>query len=570
MWFKAQKHMLEHCDTTTAKNNGVREPDSLLVAWDRKRGKDNATVKSYAYYKSYEAYFKDLCDRQVGTRNGYEFIRTDTPAKLYLDVEWIGEPDHEHEVVRQICQDVTVLVNKNRPPPVKTTLEDTVVMCSTREIDNGVTKNSYHLVFPDIVFANNHDGRMKWFVSLLKSWSTKIDSKVYTKNRCLRTLMCSKLGSSTAFVLLQGEERTAWLNSLVTLGVSDPYVYIDTQKTPYFCDVGDFKLTPAAKNMPSGTKRKKTQPPPSTDGHGESEATNPHTPNTPAMMDTTIQTLPTNFVRFFVGPNTTLKQIVMTSATPDAHIPPAVRYQLQHRLIGTGDILLIYIENPKQCPADLITGKVHTHHSNNAVAVIVQYHGPQDNDVYVKCFCACKPRLSEIYRPSLSTKEMPKIAGVVKTVLETIWGINNVKDTKERKDIIKLFDVPLETRHKYLEKEEFFIAWNRILPVEQWCFIPVATTLEEYMPPLPLLDDSCKPSFVTDTQSETNTLPVAVICPFIGKSYSVHCPVCEKLESNFTERIKFNDGEALCEGEQQKSCTQGHQFIVRTYTTPGF
>lgn len=81
---------------------------------------------------------------------------------------------------------------------IKHGLEDSVLMESSRKLENGSFKFSYHLVYPDIVFPCNN-GHMKALATRVKAEIMEklkvdaIDNCVYTRDRAFRAPLCFKL-----------------------------------------------------------------------------------------------------------------------------------------------------------------------------------------------------------------------------------------------------------------------------------------------------------------------------------------------------------------------------------------
>ena len=145
-------------------------------------------------------------------------IHGNTPCRVYADIEWEGDRDDTHAVVRRVMAAVQAycMEKHGRKPKL-------CVGCSTRPIDaqNRRWKNSYHLVVPDIAFENYHDGAMEKFWDDIRDrlcslkgdewhWNNKgkqthiIDSTVYTRNRLMRLMLCSKRGS-VPFARINGD-----------------------------------------------------------------------------------------------------------------------------------------------------------------------------------------------------------------------------------------------------------------------------------------------------------------------------------------------------------------------------
>jgi len=425
-------------------------------------------------------------------------------------------------------------------------------------------------------------------------------AQVYTKNRCLRTVGSSKIGSVTPFVLLgaSGESEAALrLQSLASQPGAAPYVYVDAADKP------------AA--LPAGKKRRK----PSADGAGapagDGLGSLQHDP-APVAADT----LPEHFTRLFVRECTQVKRMPLSASTPPSEIPPAVRLQLLHGAIALEDVSKFYIEGPKQCPADLITGQRHTHSNNNALAVVVRY-GAAPPDVYVKCFCDCRARLAKIHRPTGQYREMPKVEGTVKLVLETVWGLGNVLDRADREAVIGMFQLAdPQMRERLLAQPDKLVRWTRILPMESWCFIPVATTMGARMalpaaaamgarmalpaaaamgarmalpaaaamgarmaPPAaaamgahaaqkrarakPVADAPAPggaPALPRPSPPAAAGCPTVLVCPFVGERYEVLCPLCVAIP---TTTAHFDGARLRTYGSVSGVCAAGHAYRVR-------
>lgn len=569
VWFPTQKKMLEYYAAQTAAASCDDAKFMIGIAWDRVNDKKKA-VKVYAFYRKYTEYFEDIAQLPLADRNGYELIREGFPANAYWDIEWVGEPDTHHEVVHTICGKILKGINHKRAVTVRDDLKFTV-SCSTRPYEpkgpeatggvEGRVKNSYHVTCDDIVFANNHDGRMKRFVASLKLDEDKLDMGVYTKNRIMRTLGASKMGSQVTFILvaLPGGGVVNENHGLVTVMKPNPYAYIDSSSAEYYLDTIVPKHVDIKKKRKSGAGA----------SHGKEPADDESVfsridPSGLALIEA--NKLPVHFRRFFVGENTQLKLVPVSETTPPGHIPPAVRIQMEHGIISISDMTYLYVENPKLCAADLITGQRHTHTNNNAVAVVVNYKN-KPSDVYVKCFCECKSRLSKIYSPDFvpgktTHQEMPSVKGVVKTVIETVWGLGNVDDQTDRCGVLKIYNSDVTTRKKLLDKLDYMIMWKRILPFESWCFIPRGVTVDGMM------QDMAVPvakKIRVEPKDEPRVVPTVTICPFIGNSFTMICPVCDA----DVAAIVYDTGAMLRKkGKVMCTCVLGHTVLARLDTYP--
>ena len=132
----------------------------------------------------------------------YELIRIGSVCRNYADIEWIGDRDDSHTKIRALIQKIRDFTE--REFKIKPAL---YVCCSSREKD-GCYKNSYHVVFRDLHYENNHGGPMKQFWTDLcleldsEEWKCPTDKKhiidhsVYTNNRNMRLPLASKRGGA--------------------------------------------------------------------------------------------------------------------------------------------------------------------------------------------------------------------------------------------------------------------------------------------------------------------------------------------------------------------------------------
>ena len=165
------------------------------MAWQREKGK-----YCFATYESYILYTQALLKLPVDKRFGFETIRQDTPACLFLDVEWYGDEDPEEymgRLLKVICDEVEVEYNVKTVPQI----------CKGSRLTKDGNKNSFHIVVPGLIFSNIHGNAMKNFVIRIKKKMGEvnsdgtlqkdgIDTTVYTRKRNLRTILCSKRDSS--------------------------------------------------------------------------------------------------------------------------------------------------------------------------------------------------------------------------------------------------------------------------------------------------------------------------------------------------------------------------------------
>ena len=163
----------------------------------------------YGVYASVEDLYAKLLKLPEGKRYAYEVIRECSPCRNYVDIEWVGDRDTTHIKMRALVANVRAYCKAKYRRAIKL-----YVGCSTRVIDEkagvtaGLWKNSYHMTFGDLVFESNHGGGMAAFWTVIRNrlsgdewhWDSHgkkthiIDSAVYTRNRCMRLMLCSKRG----------------------------------------------------------------------------------------------------------------------------------------------------------------------------------------------------------------------------------------------------------------------------------------------------------------------------------------------------------------------------------------
>jgi len=141
-WFWKQPHMLDH----------IEENGGVSLAWQKINRR-----YMYAVYSSQRDLYDNMRKLPAGKRYAYELIRIGSVCRNYADIEWIGDRDDSHTKIRALIQKIRDFTE--REFKIKPAL---YVCCSSREKD-GCYKNSYHVVFRDLHYENNHGGPMKQF-----------------------------------------------------------------------------------------------------------------------------------------------------------------------------------------------------------------------------------------------------------------------------------------------------------------------------------------------------------------------------------------------------------------------
>ena len=162
-WFWKQTPMLNH----------IKKHGGVSLSWE-KTGK---SARLFAVYDSQRDFYENLLKLPAGKRYAYELIRVGSVCRNYADIEWIGDRDDSHTKIRALIQKIRDFTE--REFKIKPAL---YVCCSSREKD-GCYKNSFHVVFRDLHYENNHGGPMKQFWTDLcleldsEEWKCPTDKK---------------------------------------------------------------------------------------------------------------------------------------------------------------------------------------------------------------------------------------------------------------------------------------------------------------------------------------------------------------------------------------------------------
>jgi len=443
IWFSRYKDMFAHYETSPNKQK------LFCVSWDRANA-TTAGSKMFGIFQTPVQYFRTIQQMPAGTVCGYEIILEGQPCKLYLDVEWETEGDVDGKAsatVDAICSSVTENVRKQFIPtstPEMTDeekqqqeeawkdlqLEFYISTCS-RMKNTTVFKNSFHIVVHNVIFPNNHDGMMKEFITSL-GFPDRIDKTVYSRNRCIRTELSAKLGQTCCFhnvkalcpAALPEDRETQLLQSLITIfDRAIPTVSYKNAGVALAFKKGGSQNKRIAQMIQNATgKRAKT-------------------PSTQVSV-----VLSAYFKHIFCDDaHTTVTIRGIRDTDP---LPPAAKRLLERRIVTPGDIFFVYILNPKWCISKLMQANKHSHNSNNACAVAVDVNGKIN--IYARCY-GCQ---SSEYRalslftnrllPSLDTND------TFRRIIHSPYGIECVKDSEDRKRIVKLFQKTEDTVKKLL------------------------------------------------------------------------------------------------------------------------
>jgi len=208
-WYYQQKDVLEACIVKYGALSG------FVGAWQ----KPNTKAFCYGVYENFNAFMLDVQTIEPTKRYGYEIIRADVPCRLFFDIEWISEiVDAFHEFMGRFVKAVHQVFEKRfgSVPVLRTT-------CDTRVLKDGSYKNSYHSLEGTLVFENGHgNGSLIKVVfnevlDLLSPEDRKrVDKGVFTRNRPMRTPLCSKRESNSAgFRNISGDTSSLRIDTFI-------------------------------------------------------------------------------------------------------------------------------------------------------------------------------------------------------------------------------------------------------------------------------------------------------------------------------------------------------------------
>jgi hypothetical protein len=113
-WYYTQSAAMvayrKHQEKVVAKTSSP----GILIAWDKKptKGQANHGSKYYGFYSSSRSFFESFTEMDAQNRWGYELIPEGLPSRFYLDVEWVGEEDHNHLKIKWILREFTQYINQ--------------------------------------------------------------------------------------------------------------------------------------------------------------------------------------------------------------------------------------------------------------------------------------------------------------------------------------------------------------------------------------------------------------------------------------------------------------------------
>lgn len=247
-WYFRQEQMLDEFE--------AQKGQVFPVAWDKYEGRGN---KIYGIYETVDTFYSHLADVESRYRCGYELIPHESNCKFYADIEWEGDQDTDHSIMRSLVKGI-----RRYCAPLLATHQamELYISCSSRSNQRkGTYKNSYHVSSPTIVFGNNHDGRMEkfftdmcnkdqdlWYYTDEESQRKKcfLDLRVYTTNRCIRLPLCCKLGANVPFVRISGNPFDNDDSLTSSFNADNPLAWLPFVLTNPDCDLASVVVASAA------------------------------------------------------------------------------------------------------------------------------------------------------------------------------------------------------------------------------------------------------------------------------------------------------------------------------------
>lgn len=181
----------------------------LAMSWDNGYG-----GKQFGFFPprvSKLDFMLHLLDIPVAYRNAYEMLVENVACRAYLDVDYEGPADPDHNTLKRLMSTIRAKIRQDFQCEPKL-----YVCCGTRpskDEPDTVMKHSYHIVCENLVFERNNDGLMRSFFTSIQGFTyqkdfeekSMIDGSVYTKNRHFRTLHSCKRGTTTPLLRISGD-----------------------------------------------------------------------------------------------------------------------------------------------------------------------------------------------------------------------------------------------------------------------------------------------------------------------------------------------------------------------------
>ena len=187
-------------------------------------------VSTYGSYQTHQQFAAAILSIPELSRCFYEIVPITRPVRLYFDIEWVvGSEFREPQPMTRVTDliqhvnEKLVQLNPGCAPEVK-------IACGSRAKSNGF-KHSYHLVYTNVYFERV-DTAMKHFVLQHLTLPSEVDRSVYTKNRCMRTILSHKCGDTVGLQAVEGEANDL-LPYMITVPPRDGNVLVTEAMVNY-------------------------------------------------------------------------------------------------------------------------------------------------------------------------------------------------------------------------------------------------------------------------------------------------------------------------------------------------
>ena len=148
-------------------------------------------------HKRYGVFPESVIDARFNAGPFCELIRTHKQCRLHFDLD--GGPEHtESNIEVAFIQHVVDFIHQVYGTGQGHNTAHAVLCSSTRE------KYSKHIIFPFIIFRNNHahmrafcESFCRYVGSINEDFAAIMDTAIYTRHRCFRMAGCHKFGQTT-------------------------------------------------------------------------------------------------------------------------------------------------------------------------------------------------------------------------------------------------------------------------------------------------------------------------------------------------------------------------------------
>ena len=445
----------------------------FLVAFDKKIKKNTSDTKKMkqgaklmGLYRNELEFYTSILTLTKTERCFYQIIQkqTDKLYAFYIDMEWIAVLDTEHLYVKMLVDKVIRYYNEIESGDTACNMR-IHVNCGSRD-----NKNSYHIIFRDILFESNCDSKMKTFATQLmytdlvgenedKDLHGKIDTMVYTKNRLFRCPENCKRGQAVSLKRINSDinstmkniysenDADAWQHSNIMVEREGSRIFkygivrkVQQKKRNY---------AEVEKNDPSKKQKNRTE----------------QENDTPSEL-----CLPMYFKKKFVTTDTVVqrKSLIENGEYKLQKMPFIIQIMMQLKTISFSTVSAFYIQSPALCAKRFICGERHKHRGNNAIAIVCKTVDGVEF-VFVKCFCAyAKTETKTDYFGVPDETWVPQ-----EHMIKMPFGVKKTPDIEIRTKMLDLFTSDYSKFKRILkESNTHQIKWRSYLVENGWVYIP--------------------------------------------------------------------------------------------------